>query len=450
LLRSIPVRVTALSVLYPSSPVHESNYGIPRVETAFIVLHGTGLSMAATAEDELKSFSNPSTPGMGKSYSYYVAKDGRVWSLAPPDRVAYHAGASSWNKEAAARRKVVWPAEEGDAQFAALNLTSVGIGMESHNNEAEVYPEAQLHACATLCRDLMQRYLIPRHRVLTHYMVSAPRKVDPVGQFSLEQFYKRLETLRPPLLVIDAPEPVVHEGDYGSDILLRIRGKELKVDARFDNGTAATIQQLRGDLDNVLQKKQQAELGKPVTALPLTREKVDAMLAHLVIPNDLKPGDVVPAPSGLNRAERVEFSRLLNEKVNEVLTPSSAVKHKEVEIPMPIPAREAIAISAKAQRATEPDPEYKVSDKEAVTKYVTVIGNIVGVVLSLLSVFGVITLTELQAEETAAAIGAAISAIWPIVISITASIARSKVYSEATVGQLLADQKELLHREPVR
>jgi hypothetical protein len=374
--------------------------------------------MAATAEDELKSFSNPSTPGMGKSYSYYVAKDGRVWSLAPPDRVAYHAGTSSWNKDAAARRKVTWPTEEGDAQFAALNIMSIGIGMESHNTEGEVYPEAQLHACATLCRDLMQRYRIPKHRVLTHYMVSAPRKTDPVN-FDLAQFYKRLEEVKPPLLVVDAPEPVVHEGDFGSDILLRIRGKELKVDARFG------------------------------------------------IPNDLKPGDLVPVPSGLNKAERVEFSRLLNEKVNEVLTPPPAVKvvpqygsgmaktnakeyFKEVEVPMPIPAREAIAISAKAQRATEADPQYKLDDQEPIVKQIMVIAPLFTIALTGLVTTGAVAWTDVQVDAWAYLFALiAVLCGWLANI-IMGAIARRRTYSEATVGQLLADQKELLKSDSVR
>lgn len=375
-------------MIYPSSPVHESNYGIPRVDTTHILLHGTGLSLDATAEDELKSFSNPSQKGMGKSYSYYIAKDGRVWSLAPPDRIAFHAGASSWNKDAAARRKVVWPTEEGDAQFAALNLISIGIGMESHNTEGEVYPEAQLHACATLCRDLMQRYNIPTHRILTHYMVSAPRKVDPVN-FNLEQFYERLEKLRPPLLVVDAPEPVVHEGDYGSDIVLRIRGKELKVDARFDSG-------------------------QPVPATVLSA---------------------------------------ISKRVDEVLIPPPTVKVMSLqgdEPVMPIPARDAIVLKSKAARAADPEFEYKVDDKEPVTKYVTVIGNIIGALLSIAVATGLLTLTDLEAENMVLAVTGAMTAIWPVVISISASIARSKTYSEATVGQQLADFQEVVKSEPVR
>lgn len=367
---------------YPSQPVHEKNYGVVREYTTHIIIHGTGLALNATAEQELAYLGREMPASHRASYHFYIAKDGRVWSLVPPDRVAFHAGTSSWSRADAQRRNVPWPDEEGSTEYAAFNFRSIGIGLEAHNQEGEVYPDAQLDACAALCLHLMERFSIPQWRILTHAMVSAPRKTDPVA-FPFAELSTRLQTLTPPKFVFNAPEPTVFKGDYGQDVLIRITGKDLRVDTRFDPANPPS---------------------RPIN------------IAAYV------PGDSYEK----NRA------------------PVSVAPQGETTVP--IPDREAFMLSAKATRASDPDAKpYRISEKEAVTKYVTIIGNIVGIILSLLTVFGITTLTDLEQEQLVTAIGGAIVAIWPVVMSISAAIARSKVYSEATVDQMLADQREVIH-----
>ena len=50
-----------------------------------------------------------------------------------------------------------------------------------HNQPDEDYPLEQVQACVALTNLLMAIYSIPKTRVLTHRMISAPRKIDPVN-----------------------------------------------------------------------------------------------------------------------------------------------------------------------------------------------------------------------------------------------------------------------------
>ncbi len=144
---------------------HTSNYGEKRKSPPqLIILHGSGLPEGATADNEVAYLQRP---GVGVSYSYYVSKDGRVFQLVPDSAVAWHAGKSEW--------------AEGETFWNGLNAYSIGIGLESHNKNDEVYGEKQLEVTRWLVQGLMIRYEIPAQRVLTHREISAPRKIDPVG-----------------------------------------------------------------------------------------------------------------------------------------------------------------------------------------------------------------------------------------------------------------------------
>lgn len=150
---------------------HSSNYGgVRKAPPPFLVIHGTGLPDGATADNEVAYLQRPD---IGVSYSYYVAKDGRIWQLVPDEFVSWHAGESGW--------------AEGHQLWNGLNAYSLGIGLESHNSEAEEYREKQIEMARWLCQGLMLRYNITAGRVLTHREISAPRKIDPVG-FDIDAF----------------------------------------------------------------------------------------------------------------------------------------------------------------------------------------------------------------------------------------------------------------------
>lgn len=144
---------------------HSSNYGRPRLNPpSFLIVHGSGLPEGATADGEVAYLQRP---GIGVSYSYYVAKNGQVWQLVPDENVSFHAGVSFWT--------------EAEQAWSSMNGYSLGIGLESHNSETENYPDAQVRMARWLAQGLMLRYNIPASRVLTHKEISYPRKQDPVN-----------------------------------------------------------------------------------------------------------------------------------------------------------------------------------------------------------------------------------------------------------------------------
>lgn len=158
------------------TPTSPDNFGDSfAAPPELIVIHGTGLAHDATAEAEIRYMRRP---GIGVSYHYYVDKDGLLSQLVPETHVAWHAGVSRWSQVEAAQRQVPW---HDSGVWEGLNAHAIGIGLESHNDADELYPWAQQEAARWLCRGLMLRYDIPPWRVLTHAMVSAPRKVDPVN-----------------------------------------------------------------------------------------------------------------------------------------------------------------------------------------------------------------------------------------------------------------------------
>jgi N-acetyl-anhydromuramyl-L-alanine amidase AmpD len=155
---------------------HESNYGGENRGRKYIILHGTGKNPTATAAAEIKFLQRPH---IGVSYHYYVTKAGAIVELVSPDERAWHAGASRWQSD------------------SDLNDLSVGVGLESSNGFAEVYPAEQMIATADLCRVLMARYGIAADRILTHRDISDPqgRKIDPVN-FDITAFRTMIKTQR--------------------------------------------------------------------------------------------------------------------------------------------------------------------------------------------------------------------------------------------------------------
>ena len=101
------------------------------------------------------------------SCHYFVHADGRVLSLVPEERRAWHAGASTWAGE------------------ADINSRSIGIEIANlgHPGGMPDFPDAQIEALIALCRDIVGRHPIPAHRVLAHSDVAPGRKLDPGERF---------------------------------------------------------------------------------------------------------------------------------------------------------------------------------------------------------------------------------------------------------------------------
>ena len=93
------------------------------------------------------------------SYHALVGRDGKVYTVVPYDRRAWHAGKSEWNGH------------------KDVNGVSVGLCFSNKNDGKEPLTEAQQKAMKTLIADVRRKYgHIP---VTTHAAVSPGRKNDP-------------------------------------------------------------------------------------------------------------------------------------------------------------------------------------------------------------------------------------------------------------------------------
>ncbi len=93
------------------------------------------------------------------SYHALVGRDGKVYTVVPYDRRAWHAGKAEWNGH------------------KDVNGISVGLCFSNKNDGKEPLTEAQQKAMKVLIADVRRKYgQIP---VTTHAKVSPGRKNDP-------------------------------------------------------------------------------------------------------------------------------------------------------------------------------------------------------------------------------------------------------------------------------
>jgi len=100
------------------------------------------------------------------SAHYVLAEDGVAYRLVPEERVAWHAGRSSWRGR------------------EALNGTSIGIEIVNLHGDRHDYPARQIAALIALCRDILvrNRAIEPRN-VVGHSDIAPQRKIDPGRRF---------------------------------------------------------------------------------------------------------------------------------------------------------------------------------------------------------------------------------------------------------------------------
>jgi len=141
-----------------------------------LVLHYTGMQSAAAALDRLCD------PAARVSAHYLVDEDGAVWRLVPEERGAFHAGLSCWQGE------------------RDLNCVSIGIEIVNPGHEwgYREFPEPQMTAVETLCREIMSRRRIPPYRIVGHSDIAPDRKSDPGELFDWPRLARAGIGLWPP------------------------------------------------------------------------------------------------------------------------------------------------------------------------------------------------------------------------------------------------------------
>ncbi|WP_421790861.1 N-acetylmuramoyl-L-alanine amidase [Hyphobacterium sp.] len=130
-------------------------------QVSLIVQHYTGMESGEAALAHMR------TPEAAVSSHYMVEEDGRIFQLVDEGKRAWHAGVSEWAGE--------------------TDINSISIGIEivngGHDYGLPEYPVAQIDAVISLTKQIMDRHVIPPHRVVGHSDIAPMRKIDPGEKF---------------------------------------------------------------------------------------------------------------------------------------------------------------------------------------------------------------------------------------------------------------------------
>jgi N-acetylmuramoyl-L-alanine amidase len=149
------------SVVFDVRPSPNFNERKAGREPDLILLHYTGMSDAATALKRL------CTAGTEVSAHYVVMEDGNIIQCVRESHRAWHAGTSSW-------------AGDSDINSASIGIEIVNPG---HDLGYPDFPLRQVAAVIALCKGIMLRRKVPKHRVLGHSDVAPARRKDPGEKF---------------------------------------------------------------------------------------------------------------------------------------------------------------------------------------------------------------------------------------------------------------------------
>jgi N-acetylmuramoyl-L-alanine amidase len=198
------------------------NFNARTAPPDMIVLHYTGMP---TGEGALAKMCDPDAK---VSAHYMVEEDGRIFSLVPDERRAWHAGKSFWK--------------------GATDINAVSIGVEIVNPGHEFgyrpFPAAQIAALIDLIADIRSRWTIPDARILGHADVAPDRKDDPGELFP----WKQLAEAGHGLWVESgaAPGAPLSEGDEGAGVFalqagLTRLGYDCAPSGKYDAHTATVV-----------------------------------------------------------------------------------------------------------------------------------------------------------------------------------------------------------------
>jgi len=187
-----------------------------------IVLHYTGMPTGEAALAKLRD------PEAKVSAHYLVEEDGRIFSLVPDERRAWHAGKSFWK--------------------GAADINAVSIGIEIVNPGHEFgyrkFPAVQTQAVIDLIADIRSRWTIPDGRILGHSDVAPDRKEDPGELFPWKQLAEAGHGLWVESGV--APGAPLSEGDEGAGVFalqagLTRLGYDCAPSGKYDANTTVVV-----------------------------------------------------------------------------------------------------------------------------------------------------------------------------------------------------------------
>ena len=198
------------------------NYDSRTAPPDMIVLHYTGMPTGDAALARLCD------PAAKVSAHYLVEEDGRIFSLVPEERRAWHAGKSFWRGE------------------RDINARSIGVEVVNPGHEFgyRAFPDAQIAAVIDLLGEVRSHWSVDDERLLGHSDVAPDRKEDPGELFP----WKRLAQAGHGLWVEPAAAPgaPLAEGDDGPGVFalqagLTRFGYDCAPGGRYDGATATIV-----------------------------------------------------------------------------------------------------------------------------------------------------------------------------------------------------------------
>lgn len=190
------------------------NYSPRTKKIKYVVLHYTQMDF----DEALKKLTDRKS---NVSAHYFIKKNGEIFNLVDEEKVAWHAGKSSWFGE------------------EAINNSSVGIELD--NSGFEEFSSALIDACLFLCKTLKIKYTIPDCNFIGHSDIAPNRKIDPGIYFQWKNFARHgFGIWFDDTVTILPQEKILHKfGDKNSQIKylqesLKKLGYDIKITGEFD------------------------------------------------------------------------------------------------------------------------------------------------------------------------------------------------------------------------
>ena len=179
--------------------VKTPNVGNGELKFRYLVMHFTA---GGSAQESIGWLANPAAKA---SAHVVIARDGTITQMVPFNRVAWHAGQSTWeginglnswsigieldNPGRMTRRNGTWTSDAGS------KLPDDQVVEAVHKNETKSsgwarYPQAQLDAARQLAALLVRTYGLKE--IIGHDDISPGRKVDPGPAFPFADFRKQV------------------------------------------------------------------------------------------------------------------------------------------------------------------------------------------------------------------------------------------------------------------
>tara|TARA_B100001123_G_scaffold446929_1_gene602892 strand:- start:114 stop:851 length:738 start_codon:yes stop_codon:yes gene_type:complete len=135
----------------------------------FIIIHYTGM------QSERESIKRLCNPKFKVSSHFLINQNGKIFRLVDDNRIAWHAGISSWGK------------------YKNLNKNSIGIELvnKGHQFGYTNFSKKQISSLILICRKLIKKYKIKQRNIVGHSDIAPLRKNDPGEKFPWKQLSKK-------------------------------------------------------------------------------------------------------------------------------------------------------------------------------------------------------------------------------------------------------------------